>query len=173
MLDAGDIVTYRHATGTEPRSFPLTLIEAPDLRVTMWHGAQATPTFGKRGRPLLKVSLRCAEEGPTVAITLRHPSHLSPRRGFWTPPRPQLGGVRDSHWGSLATICSACLPARKTCPQGRPRSFARVWPPSRTPMTTSSEMEVALRSSRTRTTVPSRMSRTIGSPSARGETAAW
>ena len=33
----------------------------------------------------------------------------------------------------------------------------------RTPMTTSSEMEVALRSSRTRTTVPSRMSRTIGS----------
>jgi len=30
-------------------------------------------------------------------------------------------------------------------------------------MTTSSEMEVALRSSRTRTTVPSRMSRTIGS----------
>ena len=34
---------------------------------------------------------------------------------------------------------------------------------SRTPMTTRSEMEVALRSSRTRTTVPSRMSRTIGS----------
>ena len=36
-------------------------------------------------------------------------------------------------------------------------------PSSRTPMTTSSEMEVALRSSRTRTTVPSRISRTIGS----------
>src|SRR4051812_28466735 len=37
------------------------------------------------------------------------------------------------------------------------------WPSSRTPMTTSSEMEVALRSSRTPTTAPSRMSRTIGS----------
>src|SRR5205814_210698 len=37
------------------------------------------------------------------------------------------------------------------------------WPSSRTPRTTSSEMEVALRSSRTRTTVPSRISRTIGS----------
>src|SRR5258708_10276902 len=35
------------------------------------------------------------------------------------------------------------------------------WPSSRTPMTTRSEIEVALRSSRTR--VPSRMSRTIGS----------
>ena len=37
------------------------------------------------------------------------------------------------------------------------------WPSARTPMTTSSEIEVALRSSRTRTTVPSRISRTIGS----------
>src|SRR4051812_19009944 len=37
------------------------------------------------------------------------------------------------------------------------------WPSSRMPMTTSSEMEVALRSSRTRTTVPSRINRTIGS----------
>ena len=37
------------------------------------------------------------------------------------------------------------------------------WPSSRTPRTTSSEMEVALRSSRTRTTVPSRIRRTIGS----------
>src|ERR1044071_9021605 len=36
-------------------------------------------------------------------------------------------------------------------------------PSSRTPMTTRSEIEVALRSSRTRTTVPSRMRRTIGS----------
>ena len=40
------------------------------------------------------------------------------------------------------------------------------WPSARTPITTSSEIEVALRSSRTRTTVPSRMSRTIGSPQA-------
>ena len=39
------------------------------------------------------------------------------------------------------------------------------WPSARTPSTTSSEIEVALRSSRTRTTVPSRISRTIG-PSA-------
>ena len=37
------------------------------------------------------------------------------------------------------------------------------WPSSRTPSTTSSEIEVALRSSRTRTTVPSRIRRTIGS----------
>ena len=37
------------------------------------------------------------------------------------------------------------------------------WPSARTPMTTSSEIDVALRSSRTRTTVPSRISRTIGS----------
>src|SRR5215207_5251482 len=37
------------------------------------------------------------------------------------------------------------------------------WPSSRTPRTTRSEMEVALRSSRTRTTVPSRINRTIGS----------
>src|SRR5437660_9795180 len=37
------------------------------------------------------------------------------------------------------------------------------WPSVRTPMTTSSEIAVALRSSRTSTTVPSRMSRTIGS----------
>ena len=37
------------------------------------------------------------------------------------------------------------------------------WPSARTPITTSSEIAVALRSSRTRTTVPSRMSRTIGS----------
>jgi hypothetical protein len=38
------------------------------------------------------------------------------------------------------------------------------WPSARTPRTTSSEIEVALRSSRTRTTVPSRIRRTIGSP---------
>jgi hypothetical protein len=38
------------------------------------------------------------------------------------------------------------------------------WPSARTPRTTSSEIEVALRSSRTRTTVPSRIKRTIGSP---------
>ena len=37
------------------------------------------------------------------------------------------------------------------------------WQSSRTPMTTRSEIEVALRSSRNRTTVPSRISRTIGS----------
>ena len=37
------------------------------------------------------------------------------------------------------------------------------WPSWRTPSTTSSEIEVALRSSRTRTTVPSRIRRTIGS----------
>ena len=37
------------------------------------------------------------------------------------------------------------------------------WPSSRTPRTTSNDIEVALRSSRTRTTVPSRISRTIGS----------
>jgi hypothetical protein len=37
-------------------------------------------------------------------------------------------------------------------------------PSCRTPSTTSSEMEVALRSSRTRTTVPSRISRTMSSP---------
>jgi hypothetical protein len=37
------------------------------------------------------------------------------------------------------------------------------WPSARTPRTTSSEIEVALRSSRTRTTVPSRIRRTIGS----------
>jgi hypothetical protein len=37
------------------------------------------------------------------------------------------------------------------------------WPSTRTPMTTSSEIAVALRSSRTRITVPSRMSHTIGS----------
>jgi hypothetical protein len=37
------------------------------------------------------------------------------------------------------------------------------WPSSRTLMTTSNDIEVALRSSRTRTTVPSRISRTIGS----------
>src|SRR5204862_653021 len=46
------------------------------------------------------------------------------------------------------------------------RGVARAtssWLSSRTPRTTSSEMEVALRSSRTRTTVPSRISRTIGS----------
>jgi len=37
------------------------------------------------------------------------------------------------------------------------------WQSSRTPMTTRSEIDVALRSSRNRTTVPSRISRTIGS----------
>src|SRR5215469_7278060 len=37
------------------------------------------------------------------------------------------------------------------------------WPSVRTPMTTSSEIDVAFRSSRTRTTVPSRINRTIGS----------
>jgi hypothetical protein len=37
------------------------------------------------------------------------------------------------------------------------------WPSERTPITTSSEIAVALRSSRTRTTVPSRISRVIGS----------
>ena len=37
------------------------------------------------------------------------------------------------------------------------------WPSARTPRTTSSEIEVAFLSSRTRTTVPSRISRTIGS----------
>ena len=52
-------------------------------------------------------------------------------------------------------------------PAGRPPMLLiasnTFWPSARTPMTTRSEMEVALRSSRTRTTVPSRMSRTIGS----------
>src|SRR5713226_6641260 len=37
------------------------------------------------------------------------------------------------------------------------------WPSSRTPSTTSSEIDVAFLSSRTRTTVPSRIKRTIGS----------
>ena len=37
------------------------------------------------------------------------------------------------------------------------------WPSSRTPITTSSEIEVAFRSRRTFTTVPSRIRRTIGS----------
>src|SRR5262245_66183921 len=37
------------------------------------------------------------------------------------------------------------------------------WPSVRTPITTSSEIDVAFRSSRTRTTVPSRINRTIGS----------
>jgi hypothetical protein len=37
------------------------------------------------------------------------------------------------------------------------------WPSARTPSITSSEIKVALWSSRTRTTVPSRISRTIGS----------
>jgi hypothetical protein len=37
------------------------------------------------------------------------------------------------------------------------------WPSSRMPITTRSEIEVAFLSSRTRTTVPSRISRTIGS----------
>ena len=45
------------------------------------------------------------------------------------------------------------------------------WPSARTPMTTSNEIAVALRSSRTRTTVPSSMSRTIGSSAK--ERAAW
>ena len=39
------------------------------------------------------------------------------------------------------------------------------WPSSRTPKATRSEIEVAFLSSRTRTTVPSRMSRTILSSS--------
>ncbi len=39
----------------------------------------------------------------------------------------------------------------------------RFWPSWRTPSTTSSTIEVALRSSLTRTTVPSRIKRTIGS----------
>jgi len=38
------------------------------------------------------------------------------------------------------------------------------WPSRRTPSATSNEIEVAFLSSRTRATVPSRMSRTIGSP---------
>src|ERR1700739_4091980 len=38
-----------------------------------------------------------------------------------------------------------------------------LWPSSRTPSTTSSTIEVAFRSSRTRTTVPSRIKRMIGS----------
>ena len=37
------------------------------------------------------------------------------------------------------------------------------WPSARTPSATSSEIDVARLSSRTRTTVPSRISRTIGS----------
>ena len=37
------------------------------------------------------------------------------------------------------------------------------WPSARTPSATSNEIEVALLSSRTRATVPSRISRTIGS----------
>jgi hypothetical protein len=37
------------------------------------------------------------------------------------------------------------------------------WPSSRTPSTTKSTIEVAFRSSRTRTTVPSRINRQIGS----------
>src|ERR1035438_3600384 len=51
-----------------------------------------------------------------------------------------------------------CLIARST-----------FWPSWRPPMTTSSEMEVALRSSRTRTTVPSRIRRTIGSSASERE----
>ena len=42
------------------------------------------------------------------------------------------------------------------------------WPPSRTPSTTSSTIEVAFRSSRTRTTVPSRITRTIAPRRASG-----
>ena len=43
------------------------------------------------------------------------------------------------------------------------------WPSSRTPSTTKSTIEVAFRSSRTRTTVPSRIKRMIGSSASERE----
>src|SRR5258706_10565158 len=66
--------------------------------------------------------------------------------------RPRL--TRSSSTVRQASVLSPpiCLIARRT-----------FWPSWRTPRTTSSEMDVALRSSRTRTTVPSRINRTIGS----------
>jgi hypothetical protein len=56
-------------------------------------------------------------------------------------------------------------PERDRGESGRAGPHCRVRPgvSARTPSTTSSEIEVALRSSRTRTTVPSRIRRTIGS----------
>jgi hypothetical protein len=60
-----------------------------------------------------------------MALTLR-------RAGLASPVCKPPGGPScwDSRCGSPATIFSLCLPARKTCPQARPPSFAPGVSPS-------------------------------------------
>ena len=83
-----------------------------------------------------------AFSSPGAPSTMRRPGDVGRDR----PDR------REQHAKSRWSLHPCFLSASNT-----------FWPSSRTPMTTSNDIEVALRSSRTRTTVPSRISRTIGS----------
>jgi len=82
-------------------------------------------------------------------------------------PRPSLGQatIRNSGLRSLRLMRSSRT-ARHAWLVSPPMFLAAnstFWPSSRTPSTTRSTIAVAFRSSRTRTTVPSRIRRMIGS----------
>src|ERR1019366_5527339 len=82
---------------------------------------------------------------------------VEPRRAIdneeFGPTQPALDEVVQH-----SAPCLGALPAHALL-----IASSTFWPSTRTPRTTRSEIEVALRSSRTRTTVPSRIRRTIGS----------
>jgi hypothetical protein len=104
---------------------------------------------------------RVARTEPIERVVVIEP--LWPYRSTKSPCR----ALDDEELGPSQTPLDEIVEDSAPCPGAfaahaldREHTF---WPSSRTPIATSSEMEVALRSSRTRTTVPSRMSRTIGS----------
>jgi hypothetical protein len=106
---------------------------------------------------------RVREEVPVLMTPLNR--HAVPDRGdcLSSPGAPstmrKAGGRRARSTRSSRTARQASV----VSPPMLLSANNTFWPSSRTPMTTSNDIEVALRSSRTRTTVPSRISRTIGS----------
>src|SRR5205823_6436696 len=78
---------------------------------------------------------------------------LQPRRAVDSNELGRLQPARDQ-------VVEQRAPGRLALPAHVAHRQQELWPSRRTPNTASNEIDVALRSSRTRTTVPSRMSRT-------------
>ena len=129
-------------------------------------GSRGVDHVGVVGRDLLVQPLRGMGEQVSMLVhrapLCRHAFPdgserlLEPRRAVHDDELgpAQARPMRSSRTARQASVVSPpmCLTASST-----------FWPSTRTPIATRSEIAVALRSSRTRTAVPSRISRTIGS----------
>src|SRR6516225_920593 len=97
---------------------------------------------------------------------VRRPAVITVPHGGKRLLQPRCAVNDEELWSAKATLDQVIEAARQASVLSPPMLLAAsntFWSSVRTPMTTSSEIDVAFRSSRTRTTVPSRINRTIGS----------